>query len=49
MASGEWVSFLADLPGCISSPASIRGVLARNKFYRAVADEAQFIRNRYVF
>jgi hypothetical protein len=27
----------------------LRGILARTKFYRAVADEAQFIRNRYIF
>lgn len=28
--------------------SDVSGILARAKFYRVVADEAQFIRNRYV-
>ncbi|KAG6887923.1 hypothetical protein C0992_010201 [Termitomyces sp. T32_za158] len=37
------LSMLDDLPDII---CDVSGILARAKFYRAVADEAQFIRNR---
>ena len=47
MAGGEWVRLLIYMFSSLGTNIYHSGVLARAKFYRAIADEAQFIRNRY--
>lgn len=46
MATEGWVKFLILSLFKLSAHFDGSGILARTKFHRAIADEAQFIRNR---
>jgi len=46
MAGGQWVRHPCSFPFFLMGQMLLSGLLARAKFYRAVADEAQYIRNR---